>query len=73
MRTNKTKNNLQQVWNQLDEASGSLYNALDTIARMTDMPDVVKRQADMIDVSMIDMLKNEIEEILEMKVKSREG
>ena len=73
MRTNKTKNNLQQVWNQLDEASGSLYNALDTIAQMTDMPDIVKRQADMIDVSIIDMLKNEIEEILEMKVKSREG
>lgn len=50
--------------NLLDNASGELYNALDNLARMVDLPEIVKRQADMIDVDRIDSLKNEIEELI---------
>lgn len=67
MRTNKTKNNLRKVWEQLDNASGEIYNALESISRMTDLPDTIKRQVEMIDVSRIDMLKNEIEELIQTK------
>lgn len=67
MRKNKTDNNLRLIWEQLDNASGALYNALDTLARMSDLPETMKRQADMIDVSRIDILKNEVEDLFKKK------
>jgi hypothetical protein len=67
MRLNKTENNLKLIWQQLDNASGELYNALDNLARMVELSDNIKRQADMIDITRIDGLKNEIEELIEMK------
>jgi hypothetical protein len=66
-RLNKTEKNLQLIWEQLDNASGSLYNALDNLARMVELSDDIKRQADMIDVTRIDCLKHEIEDIIEQK------
>jgi hypothetical protein len=66
-RLNKTEKNLKTVWQQLDNASGELYNALDNLARMTDLPETIKRQADMIDITRIDGLKQEIETLLEQK------
>lgn len=65
MRLNKTEKNLQLVWQQLDNASGELYNALDSLARMVGMSDDIKRQAEMIDISRIDGLKQEIEALME--------
>jgi hypothetical protein len=67
LRINKTEKNLELVIKQLDDASGSLYNALDNLARMVDLSDNMKRQTEMIDVTRIDVLKHEIEEILESK------
>jgi hypothetical protein len=55
-------------WKQLDNASSELYNALDTLSRMVDLSDTVRRQSDMIDVSRIDILKNEIEELINQKI-----
>lgn len=66
-RVNKTEKNLKSVWDQLDNASGELYNAFEALCRMTDLPDTVKRQIDMIDMSRIDGLKNEIEELINEK------
>jgi hypothetical protein len=68
-RLNKTEKNLQLIWKQLDDASGSLYNALDNLARMVDLSDDMRRQADMIDVTRIDGLKQEIEDLIEGKKK----
>lgn len=66
-RLNKTEKNLELIVKQLDDASGSLYNALDNLARMVDLSDDMKRQADMIDVTRIDGLKQEIEELIHQK------
>ena len=67
MRINKTEKNLELIIKDLDDASGQLYNALDNLARMVDLSDKIKRQAEMIDITRIDLLKQEIEEILENK------
>ncbi len=69
MRINKTEKNLKLIWQQLDEASGNLYNALDNLANMVDLSDEIQRQADMIDITRIDGLKQEIEELIEDKKK----
>lgn len=66
-RVNKTEKNLRIVWNQLDNASGELYNALHNLSQMTDITGKMQRQMDMIDVSRIDMLKQEVEAIMEAK------
>jgi ABC-type transporter Mla subunit MlaD len=67
MRINKTVKNLQTIWQQLDNASGELYNALDNLARMVELSDEIKRQADMIDITRIDGLKQEIEDLIHLK------
>jgi len=67
MRVNKTEGNLKRVWNQLDNASGELYNALDNISRMTDIDPEAKRLAEKIDATTIDILKNYIEELVQAK------
>lgn len=66
-RINKTNKNLKSVWDELDKASGALYCALDVIAQIKNLSDTIKRQADMIDITRIDMLKNEIEELIIVK------
>jgi hypothetical protein len=71
MRINKTEKKLQLIWQQLDNASGELYNALDNLARMVDLSDEIKRQADTIDITRIDGLKQEIEELIERKKESK--
>lgn len=64
---NKTTNNLKRVWEQLDKASGDLYNALDALASMKGLPEDIKRLSDMIDVTRVDILKNEVEALIEAK------
>lgn len=70
IKINKTINNLQLVWNQLDEASGNLYNALDNVSRMVDVPDEVTKLVERIDIGKVDQLRNEIEELIEEKKKT---
>lgn len=67
MRVNKTETTLKRVWNQLDNASGELYNALDNISRMVDIDPEAKRLSDKIDITTIDILKNHIEELVKAK------
>lgn len=67
VRVNKTEGNLKTVWNQLDNASGELYNALDNLARMVDIDPEAKRLSNMVDITAIDALKNYIEELVQAK------
>lgn len=67
VRINKTEKNLKLVWTQLDDACGSLDNALDNISRMVGLSDDIKRSASLIDFSAIVNLKNSIEKLMEEK------
>ena len=63
-RINKTKNNLQQIWDDLDLACGSLDNAFSNIERMVGIEDIVNDMK-FIDISAIVSLKNRIEGLME--------
>jgi len=66
---NVTKNNLEIIWEQLDDACGSIDNAMMNINSIGKIPQDIKDKANSIDFSAIVSLKNEIEEILnKMKV-----
>ena len=64
MRVNKTDKNLQKVGESLDDACGSLDNALTTLNLMTNIPTNVKRKIESIDCTAIVNLKNDIEELM---------
>jgi hypothetical protein len=66
-RVNKTVGNLKQVWQGLDDACGSLDNVFHTLAKMTDMPEDIKKSIGMIDFSAIVAIKNEVEKLIEEK------
>lgn len=65
-RLNKTKSNLELIWQQLDDACGSLDNAFDNIGRIVG-EEQIKDDASRIDFSAIVDLKNQIEELIEKK------
>lgn len=65
-RLNKTKSNLENIWQQLDDACGSLDNAFYNIGSMTGLEDI-KDEASQIDFSAIVALKTMIEELIEKK------
>lgn len=60
----KTKNNLQEIWNKLDDACGNIENASIELSQMSCLPDNVVSAIDMVDFSSIVNLKNEIEELM---------
>lgn len=66
-RINKTRNNLQLVYDYLDDACGFLENARYNIADMVDMPERVVELSEQIDISHIVALKQEIEKMIEEK------
>lgn len=77
-RLNKTANNLKLVAQQLDEASGSLYNALDNLSKMRNLGDQsdlkdIPAQMDRIDPTAIDVLRESILELIEEKEIRSEG
>lgn len=69
MRVNKTINNLEKVWIQLDQADGLLNNAIFTLMAMKnfdqEMQDKIERTNDSFD--QIVNLKNDIEKLIEEK------
>ncbi|MGC8362941.1 hypothetical protein ACSHUI_00505 [Bacillus subtilis] len=66
-RVNKTKGNLKLVIDQLDEASGSLYNAIDNLSRMKGLGTEIEQLVERLDPSRIDVLKHDLIELLEQK------
>ena len=65
MRVYKTANNLQKVWDDLDNACGLIENSMEKLSRMSNIPKDLKDSIESIDFSAIVGLKNEVEELLE--------
>ncbi len=61
----KTVNNLKKVWGYLDDACGSLDNALIFIGSMKSLPEDAVKSIDNIDFSAVVNLKNSVEELIE--------
>ena len=66
---NKTLNNLEIIWHQLDEACSFLDNAQTNLSRINNLPPNIKTQNDLLDLSAIVVLKNEIETLIDSKMK----
>lgn len=65
IRINKTKENFEIIYKQLDNASGELYRAIDNLARMVDLPKEIIEKFERIDVSLIDSLRYDIRKLIE--------
>ena len=64
-RINKTQNNLQSVWNNLDLAYEYMERAIEDLSQMTGLPDELERMVERYDLSEISIMKQEIEELME--------
>ena len=63
-RINKTQNNLQSVWNNLDLAYEHMERAIEDLIRMTGLPDELERMGDQYDLSEISIIKQEVEKLM---------
>ena len=70
-RVNKTQNNFQSVWNNLDAAYEHMERAIEDLARMTGLPAELNRMVEQYDLSEISILKQEVEELMECKESQR--
>lgn len=63
-RINKTQNNLQSVWNNLDLAYEHMERAITDLLQMTGLSDELKRIINQYDLSEISIIKQEVEELM---------
>lgn len=63
-RINKTQNNLQSVWNNLDLAYEYMERAIEDLSQMTGLPNELERMVDQYDLSEISIMKQEVEELM---------
>lgn len=63
-RINKTQNNLQSVWNNLDLAYEHMERAIEDLSRMTGLSDELERMVEQYDLSEISIMKQEVEELM---------
>lgn len=61
---NKTQNNLQSVWNNLDLAYEHIERAIEDLSQMTGLPDELEKMIGQYDLSEISMIKQEVEELM---------
>ena len=61
---NKTQNNLQSVWNNLDLAYEHMERAIEELSQMTGLPDELEKMIGQYDLSEISMIKQEVEELM---------
>ncbi len=64
-RINKTQNNLQSVWNNLDLAYEHMERVIEDLSQMTGLPDELERMVERYDLSEISIMKQEVEELME--------
>ena len=64
-RINKTQNNLQSVWNNLDLAYEHMEKAIEDLSQMSGLPVELKRIVEQYDLSEISIMKQEVEELME--------
>ena len=58
---NKTQNNLQSVWNNLDLAYEHMERAIEDLSQMTGLPDELEKMIGQYDLSEMSMIKQEVE------------
>lgn len=63
-RINKTRNNLQSVWNNLDLAYEHMERAIEDLLQMNGLPDELERIVEQYDLSEISIMKQEVEELM---------
>lgn len=63
-RTNKTQNNLQSVWNNLDLAYEYMERAIEDLSQMIGLPDELEKMVEQYDLSEISIMKQEVEELV---------
>lgn len=63
-RINKTQNNLQSVWNNLDLAYEHMERAIEDLSQMTGLSDELERIVEQYDLSEISIIKQEVEELM---------
>lgn len=63
-RINKTQNNLQSVWNNLDLAYEHMERAIEDLSQMTGLSDELEKMVEQYDLSEISMIKQEVEELM---------
>ena len=61
-RINKTQNNLQSVWDNLDFAYEHMERAIEDLSQMTGLSDEL--EVDQYDLSEISIMKQEVEELM---------
>jgi hypothetical protein len=60
----KTKKNLGEVWQQLDDACGLIDTAVYNLSEMSNLPQELKDTLDKFDFGIIVSLKNEVEDLM---------
>lgn len=63
-RINKTQNNLDTVWNNLDLAYEYMERAIEDLSQMTGLSDELERMVEQYDLSEISIMKQEVEELM---------
>lgn len=63
-RINKTQNNLQSVWNNLDLAYEYMERAIEDLSQMTGLSDELEKMVEQYDLSEISIMKQEVEELM---------
>lgn len=63
-RINKTQNNLQSVWNNLDLAYEHMERAIEDLSQMTGLPDELEKIVEQYDLSEIGIMKQKVEELM---------
>lgn len=63
-RINKTQNNLQSVWDNLDLAYEHMKKAIEDLSQMTGLSDELERMVEQYDLSEISIIKQEVEELM---------
>lgn len=72
-RINKTENNLQSVWYELDLAYDHMERAIEKMSRMSGLLVYLSKMVDNYDLSAITTMKNEIEIMMEKMEKYMES
>ena len=69
-RVNKTENNLQAVWHDLDTAYEYMERAIEKMSDMVDLPDELVSEYERFDMSAISGMKEFIEILIEERKKT---
>lgn len=64
-RTNKTKGNLMDIWNDLDEAYERIEKSLEKLSSMSGLPNDLSSEIERFDISAISSLKQHVEILLD--------